>query len=149
MSKIDRIFSKKNSFKKSEKQRVHKTTARGRSRVARLNPQIGSGFGRTNLNKSPKCRRSLISMDALMALEFMMLCYFFKDKYDDRREKATCLRHSKKLPPCPIHFRSSVVNSFIGKGAKSRKMFSNAIKMNEVTVCQGKRVKRLSVSKAA
>ena len=112
-------LKKKKSFKKSEKQRVHKTTARGRSRVVRLNPQIGSGFGPTNLNKSPKCRRSLFSMDALMALEFMMLCYFFKDKYDDRREKATCLRHSKKLPPCPIHFRSSVVNSFIGKGAKS------------------------------
>ena len=62
-----------------------------------------------------------------MALEFMMLCYFFKDKYDDRREKATCLRHSKKLPPCPIHFRSSVVNSFIGKGAKSQNMFSNVV----------------------
>ena len=63
----------------------------------------------------------------LMALEFMMLCYFFKDIYDDRREKATCLRHSKKLPPCPIHFRSSVVNSFIGKGAKSQNVFSNVV----------------------
>ena len=66
-------------------------------------------------------------MDALLALEFMMLCYFFKDKYDDRREKATCLRHSKKLPPCPIHFRSSVVNSFIGKGATSQNVFSNVV----------------------
>ena len=89
-------------------------------------------------------------MDALTALEFMMLCYFFKDKYDDRREKATCLRHSKKLPPCPIHFRSSVVNSFIQKGVKYRKMFSIVVKMNEVTaVCHEKRLKRLSVSKAA
>ena len=42
-----------------------------------------------------------------------------------------------------------IVNSFIGKGAKSRKMFSIVVKMNEVTVCHGKRLKRLSVSMAA
>ena len=29
----------------------------------------------------------------LMALEFMMLCYFFKDKYDDRREKSNLLTY--------------------------------------------------------